>query len=384
MDTFSNFDQQHHHTLEAIHDGAVDAIITINQQGFIETVNPATLALFGYEEGELVGLNISQLMPAPYRDEHDGYLKNYLATGIRQIIGIGREVVGKRKNGTQFPIHLAVSEIKLLDRRVFAGFVRDLTATKQIEAQLQSKLLISERLAAIGQTVSGMAHESRNAFQRSHACLAELALDLEHMPASLALVNKVQKALDDLHLMLEEVRCYAAPIILERRSCSLEPLVREVWQNMLDAKVSNLAPQFSIDVQADFPHSCLLDRDRIKRVIRNLLENAWFAGHEPKMIQVGLSWEQRPSSAAPILRLEVSDNGGGIAEADLETVFLPFYTTKTKGTGLGLALSRRYVEAHDGRIYVTAGERGGARFVVELPFYQKTSAQIPVVKTPSG
>ncbi len=384
MDSFSSFEQQHHHTLEAIHDGAVDAIITINQQGLIETVNPATLSLFGYSEVELVGKNISQLMPAPYHDEHDGYLKNYLATGIRKIIGIGREVVGLKKDGTQFPIHLAVNEIQLPDRRVFAGFVRDLTKTKQLEAQLQSKLLMNERLAAIGQTISGMAHESRNAFQRSHACLAELALDLEHVPASLALVKKVQKALDDLHSMLEEVRCYAAPIILERRSCSLEQLVREVWQNMLDAKVSKRSPQFSIEVQSEFPNSCLLDCDRIKRVIRNLLENAWFAGHDPKLIQVGLSWEKRARTGESIIRLEVSDNGGGIAEADFETVFLPFYTTKTKGTGLGLALSRRYVEAHDGRIYVTAAEQGGARFVVELPLIQKKSSRIPVVETATG
>lgn len=122
-------------TLESIHDSAVDAIITIGHSGMIETVNPATEALFGYQADEMIGNNISMLMPQPYRGEHDGYLKNYLRTGEKKIIGIGREVVAEKKNGDVFPIHLAVSEVKLPDRVVFAGFIRDLTHFRRIEAQ---------------------------------------------------------------------------------------------------------------------------------------------------------------------------------------------------------------------------------------------------------
>ncbi|MEL7500225.1 MAG: PAS domain S-box protein [Planctomycetota bacterium] len=120
-------------TLEAIHDEAVDAIITIDNRGIIASVNPATETLFGFEESELLGQNIKILMPNPYREAHDGYLENYRKSGKRQIIGIGREVVGQRKNGVTFPIHLAVSEIQIGDQTLFAGVIRDLSAFKSLE-----------------------------------------------------------------------------------------------------------------------------------------------------------------------------------------------------------------------------------------------------------
>lgn len=122
-------------TLEAIHDAAVDAIVTINDRGLIETVNPAVERLFGYTPDELIGHNVSVLMPSPYHDEHDGYLQNYHRTGQKKIIGIGREVSARRKDGTVFPIHLAVSEVQLEGRRVFAGFVRDLSDLKLVQQQ---------------------------------------------------------------------------------------------------------------------------------------------------------------------------------------------------------------------------------------------------------
>lgn len=122
-------------TLEAMHDNAVDAIITIDERGVIETVNPATESLFGYQPAEIIGRNVNILMPSPYREEHDQYMHNYLQGGLAKVIGIGREVVARKKDGTIFPIHLAVSEIQLGDRRVFAGFVRDLSGLKLVEEQ---------------------------------------------------------------------------------------------------------------------------------------------------------------------------------------------------------------------------------------------------------
>lgn len=347
-------------TLEAIHDSAVDAIITINERGMIQTVNPATETMFGYSASELIGRNVKTLMPNPMQDEHDSYLRNYLKTGTRKIIGIGREISAIKKDGSVFPIHLAVSEVKLCEGLVFAGFIRDLTELKL----MQSQVMMNERLAAIGQMVSGLAHETRNAFQRSHACLAELALDLNNMPNSLSLLNKVQRALDDVHWLLEEVRSYSAPIILQRRPRSIALLAKEAWQNIADANQPNTLPEFSLEQQADFPESCLIDADRIKLVIRNLLENAFFACSKPGQILVRLKLED---SAQPLIRIEVIDNGAGVPDLDQETIFNPFYTTKTKGTGLGLAVSRRYVEAHEGRIFVEQADNGGACFVVQLP-----------------
>jgi two-component system sensor kinase FixL len=358
--------------LRAIHDAAVDAIVVINRHGIIQTVNPAAIQMFGYQEAELIGQNVSLLMPPPMRQEHDGYIAHFLETRIPRIIGIGREVEAMRKDGTLLPVHLAVSEIQENGVPVFAGYIRDLSQYTAAEQEMRAQMLINERLATIGQTVSGLAHESRNALQRSHACLAVLELDLEGMPHSLKLVRKVQQALDDLHLLLEEVRNYAAPIILERRSWSIEQLVREVWQNLIDAKGEAQAPRFHVDIQDGFPRGCLLDVDRFRRVIRNLFDNAWFACSEPKSVQVNLR-HKTTSDLVPSWTcwLEIIDNGSGVAEEDRDKIFAPFYTTKTKGTGLGLALSRRYVEAHNGRIFVEDAIKqtgcSGAKFVVEFP-----------------
>ena len=122
--------------LEAILDNAVDAIITIDERGNIESVNRATQTLFGYTEPELLGQNVKMLMPPPYREEHDGYVQNYLSTGLTKIIGIGREVIGLRKSGEIFPMHLAVSEFIDQDRRLFTGIVRDITDLKAAECKL--------------------------------------------------------------------------------------------------------------------------------------------------------------------------------------------------------------------------------------------------------
>ncbi len=122
-------------TLEAIHDSAVDAIITISENGDIETVNPATEKLFGYCSDEMLGKNVKMLMPMPFRMEHDGYIGNYLKTRIAKIIGIGREVIGQKKDGSVFPMHLAVSEVQVDRHRVFAGFIRDLSGLKHVEEQ---------------------------------------------------------------------------------------------------------------------------------------------------------------------------------------------------------------------------------------------------------
>ena len=232
----------------------------------------------------------------------------------------------------------------------------------------REKLLINERLAAIGQTVAGLAHESRNAFQRSHACLEELQLDLEDNPAALKLIYKVQKALHDLHMLLEEVRSYSAPVILERRACSLETIIQETWQQILDARKAEHPPVFTVAKTEDFPAACFLDGDRIRMVIRNLLENALFASTGSGSVEVELALEKAEQPEHAVIQLAVTDSGSGIPPADMQKVFMPFFTTKTKGTGLGLSVSQRYVDAHGGRIFATHSNTGGARFIVEIPF----------------
>ena len=350
----------HEEQLEAILANAVDSIITINQHGIIESVNPATESMFGYQLDELIGKNVKILMPAPYRDEHDRYVENYLTTGHRKIIGIGREVTAQKKDGTVFPVHLAVSEIHIGDRVYFTGVIRDISDVKKVEA----KLVQNERLAAIGQMMAGLAHESRNAFQRSHACLTNLAFDVREMPESLELVHKVQNALDHLNSLLDEVRDYAAPIVLEKSASNLASIIRDTWQQIVTANPESADLEFSIECSDDFPDKIMVDHVRLGQVIWNLLENARSAvNQENGKVQVQLEVDHRSS----VYRVVIQDDGPGVAKSSSDKIFEPFFTTKTKGTGLGLAICHRIVNAHSGHIDLDTKCEQGARFLIELP-----------------
>src|SRR5215470_13247400 len=151
--------------LRGILESAVNAIITIDQRGLIEQVNPATERLFGYAEDELVGKNVKVLMPEPYRTEHDGYIANYLQTGLKKIIGIGREVSGRRKNGTTFPLHLSVSEFAANGRRYFTGMIHDLSDHRHVEQALREserRLAQAQKMEAVGQLTGGISHDFNN------------------------------------------------------------------------------------------------------------------------------------------------------------------------------------------------------------------------------
>lgn len=349
----------YHEKLEAILANAVDAIITIDETGVITSVNPGAEKMFGFTDQEMVGQKVNILMPKPYSVQHDGFIADYLNSGIRKIIGIGREVVGQRKDGSIFPMHLAVSEILVDEERFFTGIVRDISDVKAVE----KKLVQHERLAAIGQMMAGLAHESRNAFQRSHACLANLEFDVREMPESLELVHKVQNALDHLNSLLDEVRDYAAPILLEKSACNFRSMIIETWQQIKTAHAGASEIEFSVVSSEHFPVEIFVDRLRIGQVIWNLLENARSAcDPERGEIEVILRFEE--DSDLPV-SLSISDNGKGVSDGVLSQIFDPFFTTKTKGTGLGLAICKRIVDAHQGTLTVANREKG-ATFTLSL------------------
>ena len=259
------------------------------------------------------------------------------------------------------------------------GLIARLVERKMHLAEIESaqlKLVANERLAAIGQMVAGLAHESRNAFQRSHACLAELTLDLQDLPDSLQLVHRVQKALDDLNFLLEEVLVYSAPIILERRECNLESLVQVTWEQILEAKQWKVIPDFQLHRSDKTPPTVFADCNRLQQVIRNLLENASFACGESGKIQVNLT--QALNFGCANIMLCVSDNGNGVPDKRREEIFAPFFTTKTKGTGLGLAISRRIVDSHKGSLSVVDSDSGGAKFVLVIPIKEAKKKRRPI------
>ena len=229
--------------------------------------------------------------------------------------------------------------------------------------QAQQQLVQNERLAAIGEMVTGLAHESRNAFQRSQACLETLALDLEGQPSSLQLVDKIQNALDHLKFLYDEVRSYAAPINLWHDELDLAEMLRETWVH-LEAARGDRELEFRVCVAPHVPQTVCADSHQLQQVLRNLLENAIDACGEKGQIEARILVE--PTSTSQI-RLELHDSGSGIDPERRQQIFEPFFTTKTRGTGLGMAISKRIVEAHGGSIGAQPSDLGGASFVIQLP-----------------
>jgi signal transduction histidine kinase len=211
--------------------------------------------------------------------------------------------------------------------------------------------------------VTGLAHESRNALQRSQACLEMLALTLQDRPESLDLIARIQKAQDHLHHLYEDVRGYAAPIALERRDCDVAEVWREAWTHLSAAREGKQAV-----LREDFngvATRCQGDPFRLEQVFRNIFENALAASPPP--VEIVIRAEPADVFGLPGLRVSVHDNGPGLNVEQKRLVFEPFYTTKAKGTGLGMPIAKRIVEAHGGQIAVGEDNVPGAVFSITLP-----------------
>jgi signal transduction histidine kinase len=235
----------------------------------------------------------------------------------------------------------------------------DITTVKQAQEQV----LQSERLAAIGQMMTGLAHESRNALQRSQACLEMLAMEVQDRPAALDLVSRIQRAQDHLHLLYEEVRDYAAPIRLRCDECDLQGILDETWDHLATQRAGR-------DAALDYPTGngrllCRVDRFALEQVFRNVLENSLSACADP--VRIRARFRTIGLGDRPAVEVSLLDNGPGLTAESRARIFEPFFTTKTRGTGLGMAISRRIVEAHGGRIAVGQDHGPGAEILITLP-----------------
>jgi two-component system, LuxR family, sensor kinase FixL len=349
--------------LRAVVEGAVDGVVTIDERGSIQWCNPATEELFGYQTDELIGRNVSLLMPAPTRQEHDRYLANYLSGGPPKIIGVGREVEGRRRDGSTFPIDLAVTETIFHGRRVFTGIMRDLTEKKEAE----QRAFQNERLAAIGQMMTGLIHESRNALQRILACVEMLELEVADQPAALDWVRRIAQAQSDLQRLFAEVRNFAKPRRLETASISLADTWREAWELVVQQRagretrlIERLPPECSSHVRLE----CEGDPFQLNQVFRNLMENSLAACGDPVEVEIECRLGRRGEKT--FWEVHFRDNGPGLNEEQRARIFEPFYTTKAKGTGLGMAIAQRIVEAHGGTLTV-GPQHSGAEFILTLP-----------------
>lgn len=265
---------------------------------------------------------------------------------------------------------------KLLDLELaIVNSAYQLSYARLMELSAKQQMQQSERLAAIGQMVTGLAHESRNALQRSHACLETLALEIEDRPDAIRLVQRVQNALDHLHTLYEEVRNYAAPIKLDRQTVCLPKLIMRCWQQ-LEHKWKPLHSKLRLQLDEGQPTDGQWDPVRLEQVLTNLFQNAIDSSGEGGEIvcEVRTSHfsdnEIAPVETSdprqPLMVIEISDSGPGISVSPPQRVFEPFFTTKTKGTGLGLAITRRAIQAHGGQIDLVPGTKATFRIVLPL------------------
>jgi two-component system, LuxR family, sensor kinase FixL len=229
--------------------------------------------------------------------------------------------------------------------------------------EAQERALQSERLAAIGEMVTGLAHESRNALARSQACLEMLTLTVSDRPKALDLIARLQQAQDHLHTLYEDVRSYAAPISLKKSECDLRDVWREAWAHLQPGRNAKQAVLHEVCVGVDL--RCAVDPFRMEQAFRNILENALAACKAPVIIEIRAAAAEVDGHAA--LCVAVHDNGPGVPAEQRPKIFDPFFTTKAKGTGLGLAITKRIVEAHGGQIAIGDDDLPGAVFLLTLP-----------------
>ena len=354
--------------LRSILDTVPDAIIVIDERGLIEEFSPAAERLFGYAGADARGRNVSMLMPSPYRERHDTYMRNYLTTGIRRIIGIGRIVVGLRKDGTTFPMELAVGEARIGARRVFTGFVRDLTERQETEKRLQdiqAELLHVSRLSAMGQMASALAHELNQPltailnYVRAARRLLELeggasAKALETMDKAVAQTTRAGQIIRRLRDFVEKGQSQRAPDNLNKTIEEAAALA------LVGAKEANV--KVTLDLSPSLP-DVLIDRIQIQQVLLNLIRNSVEAMALTDRRELTI----RSARASGMAEVEVSDSGPGLAEPVAAQLFQPFVTTKPQGMGLGLSISRSIVDAHGGRIWAEANEGGGVTFRFTVP-----------------
>lgn len=355
--------------LRSILDTVPDAMVVIDHVGHILSFSKAAERLFGYAESELIGENVSTLMPSPDRERHDSYLQRYLETGERRIIGIGRLVTARRRDGSTFPIELSIGEAILGEDRVFTGFMRDLTERQEYEKRLhtlQDELAHVSRVTAMGTLATSIAHELNQPLT-SIANNVETASFLlaDPTPETIAVVRE---ALDDCAKesiragqIVRRLRDYISRGETERRVVLLARLVNEASAL---AFVSAGSQSLEFDVRIDADDKVLVDRVQIQQVLLNLIRNAMEAMQETRFGRLTITALRRDTGFIEVI---VSDSGPGLAPQVAERLFEPFVTTKNTGMGVGLSISRTIIEAHGGQIWADASPLGGTSFHFTLP-----------------
>jgi two-component system sensor kinase FixL len=359
--------------LQSILDTVPLAMVVIDDFGVIKSFSAMAERQFGWTAAEAIGRDVNMLMPNPYRDAHDSYLTRYKTTGERRIIGMGRVVVGERKDGSTFPMELSVGEMKSGAHRYFTGFVRDLTERQESERRLQDvqgELVHVSRLTALGEMASALAHElnqpltaAANFLKGSLVLLDREPLDKPRLRETIGLgIDQILRG----GQIIRRLREFVSKGEAERRIESLPKLLEEAGAlGMLGARDKGVRLRFAVGPRVEL---VLADKVQVQQVALNLIRNAVEAmdGCETRDLVVG-------AKTAPddMVEVFVSDTGPGLSPEVAEQLFQPFFTTKSQGMGVGLSISRTIIEAHGGRIWAEANPKGGTIFRFTLPAVQQ-------------
>jgi len=356
--------------LRSILDTIPDAMIVIDERGIIQSFSSAAERLFGYSGPEAIGRNVSMLMPEPDRTRHDGYIQRYRSTGERHIIGIGRIVSGRRRDGSTFPMHLSIGEMQSAGERYFTGFIRDLTEHQQTQArlqELQSELVHVSRLSAMGEMASALAHELNQPLSATSNYMKGSRRLLTGSPDPNA--SKIETALDRAAeqamragQIIRRLRNFVSRGESEKRVESVSKLIEEAGAlGLTGAREQGVLLRFNLDPDHDL---VLVDRVQVQQVLVNLFRNA---------LEAMTNSERRELVAAntkvadDMIEISISDTGHGFAEGVEAHLFQTFFTTKETGMGVGLSISRSIIEAHGGRMHAESNASGGATFRFTLP-----------------
>jgi PAS domain S-box-containing protein len=362
--------------MRSVLDHVLDGIITIDAAGRIESFNPAAEKLFGYGRDEVLGHNVKMLMPEPYHGEHDRYLESYLRTGKAKIIGIGREVVGRRKDGSTFPMDLAVSEFHIRGQRYFTGIVRDVTERKELEDQLRQRVDdLAQADRQKNEFLAMLAHELRNPLGPMRNALYLMGMPQADAAAVAGARDIMERQLQQIVRLVDDLldisRIIRGKIELRRERIDLADALRRAVETsgpLLDARGQSLELTLP-----DEPVPVMGDAIRLAQVVSNLLNNA--AKYSTRPGRIGLELERQGGEAVIVVR----DEGEGIAPELLPHVFELFVqgdhtlARLQGGLGIGLTLVKRLVEMHDGEVSAASAGRGkGSEFRIRLPLSQES------------
>ncbi len=364
------FEEREAH-LQSILDTVPDAMVVIDERGIIQSFSRAAERMFGYRAGEAVGRNVSLLMPSPYRERHDSYIERYLHTGERRIIGVGRVVTGQRKDGTTCPIELAVGEINLPGRRLFTGFIRDLTQRQETEKrlqELQDELAHVARVSELGQMSAALTHELKQPLTaiinyieacRAHMAAADRPLKAPRVPEFL---DKAQAQTMRAGEIIQRLRQLFQKRETEYGVEAINKVVEEASAlALVGAREARIRVQVALD--PDLP-PVRIDKVQIQQVVLNLVRNAMEAMAEVSDRRLTI----RTARADDAALVAVQDSGPGLADDVRKKLFQPFVTTKEKGMGIGLSVCRAIVDAHGGTIEASRNADGGTTFTFTVPF----------------